>query len=149
MITFIQVIMFYSPLASIEIGSKFCHDPPRNIQFFISFQSQTGESTKTSRRRILFVLELLKGLFQASTIYCIVFFFFRNYSLWSSRTLNFGEEIICRWRNHTFTTKKYGSRELYLNYQTKEMDYLKDAGLNSFQKTSVAFFSISIKFCTC
>ena len=53
MITFIHVIMLYSPLGSIEIGSKFSHDPPRNIQFFISFQSQTGESTKTSRRRII------------------------------------------------------------------------------------------------
>ena len=53
MITFIHVIMLYSPLGSIEIGSKFSHDPLRNIQFFISFQSQTGESTETSRRRII------------------------------------------------------------------------------------------------
>ena len=45
MITFIHVIMLYSPLGSIEIGSKFSHDPLRNSQFFISFQSQTGEST--------------------------------------------------------------------------------------------------------
>ena len=59
MITFIHVIMLYSPLGSIEIGSKFSYDPLRNIQFFISFQSQTGESTKTSRRRIIFFV--LKG----------------------------------------------------------------------------------------
>lgn len=36
-ITFIHVIMFYSSLGSIVIGSKFSHDPRRNIQFFISF----------------------------------------------------------------------------------------------------------------
>lgn len=61
MITFIHVIMLYSPLGSIEIGSKFSHDPLRNIQFFISFQSQTGESTKTSRRRIIICAWIVKG----------------------------------------------------------------------------------------
>ena len=61
MITFIHVIMLYSPLGSIEIGSKFSHDPLRNIQFFISFQSQTGESKKTSRRRIIICAWIVKG----------------------------------------------------------------------------------------
>ena len=145
MITFIHVIMLYSPLGSIEIGSKFSHDPLRNIQFFISFQSQTGESTKTSRRRIIICTWVVKGALsgQHNPLYSV---FFRNYSLCFSSRLNFGEEIICTWQNHTFTTKKQGSRELYLNYQTKEMDYLKNAGLNTFQITSVAFFSLFIKF---
>ena len=61
MITFIHVIMLYSPLGSIEIGSKFSYDPLRNIQFFISFQSQTGESKKTSRRRIIICAWIVKG----------------------------------------------------------------------------------------
>lgn len=145
MITFIHVIMLYSPLGSIEIGSKFSHDPLRNSQFFISFQSQTGESTKTSRRRIIICGWIVKGALsgQHNPLYSV---FFRNYSLCFSRRLNFGEEIICTWQNHTFTTKKQGSRELYLYYQTKEMDYLKNAGLNTFQITSVAFFSLFIKF---
>lgn len=47
MITFIHVIMLYSPLGIIEIGSKFSHDPLRNIQFFY-FVSVSNEDLTTT-----------------------------------------------------------------------------------------------------
>ena len=75
MITFLHVIMLYSPLGSTEIGSKFSHDPLRNSQFFISFQSQTGESTKTSRRRIIICAWIVKGALsgQHNPLYSVFF----------------------------------------------------------------------------
>ena len=71
--------------------------------------------------------------------------FFQLLALTCYGTYNVSEENACKWQNQSFVTNKYVSRPLYLNLQTKQINF-ETVQPNSFSKIPIAIHGNLLQF---